>query len=250
MSEEYGMYPAFNQRKVINRSSFLRIFLRNMSVTSWLIVANVLFFFVTLLIGAFSNPDCTLTICRYLAIQPHNLIGFGFVWTLITSMFMHGRFLHLLVNMLVLFSLGGLCERIIGRKRFFRFYILAGIFAGLLFVALAYFFGNSQMGVMLFGGKYSYAVGASGAIFAIAGLFVVLTPKMKFYIIFLPFFSLPAYIMVPLVLIVTWAVSVSTGLAVGNTAHLGGFLYGLIYGFYLRCKYKSKTKAICNLFSG
>ena len=168
-------------------------------------------------------------------------------------MFMHGGIFHLIINMFVLFSLGNLCEKIIGRKRYLWFYILSGLFAGLVFVFLAYFFGSTNVGSLgerVFGSPLAYAVGASGAIFAIAGLFMVLTPRLKFMIIFLPFFSLPAYIMIPLVLFATWLVSAGVGIGIGNTAHFGGFLAGVIFGLYLRNKYKRKTRMISNYFSG
>ncbi|GAH36435.1 unnamed protein product, partial [marine sediment metagenome] len=71
-------------------------------------------------------------------------------------------------------------EKIIGKKRFLYFYIISGIFAGLLFIILSYFFGNTELGARIFGSPIMSAVGASGAIFAIAGLFMVMTPKLKF----------------------------------------------------------------------
>jgi len=111
------------------------------------------------------------------------------------------------------------------------------------------FFGTPGLGERIFGSASVYAVGASGAIFAIAGLFVILTPKLKFYIIFLPFFALPAYIMIPLVLILTWVVSAGVGFGVGNTAHLGGLVAGIVYGLYLRKKYKRKVAMLSKYFS-
>jgi len=140
--------------------------------------------------------------------------------------------------------MGSLCERIVGRKRFIWFYMLSGIIAGLLFVFLAYFFGNSGIGLRIFGSPTDYAVGASGAIFGIAALFMILIPKMRFSIIFLPFFSLPGYIMIPFVLFATWIVSSSANFGIGNTAHLGGFLCGIVYGLYLRYEYPKKVNAL------
>lgn len=251
MNEDFGMYPGFKrgQRK-LQRLSFFSFIFGNLGVNGWFILINIIFFIISLLSGILSNSTCESTLCRYAAIQPTNFLLKGYIWTLLTSMFLHGSFFHLFVNMLVLFSLGGLCEKIIGRKRFLWFYLLSGVFAGLLFVFLAYFFGVTEIGAKIFSSPFSYAVGASGAIFAIAGLFVVLTPKLRFYIIFLPFFSLPAYIMVPLVLFFTWLVSSTTGFPVGNTAHLGGFLCGVIYGLYLKNRYKRKTRLISEIFSG
>jgi len=67
---------------------------------------------------------------------------------------------------------------------------------------------------------------------------------MTFSIIFLPFFSLPAYVMIPLVLFATWLVSAGTGFPIGNTAHFGGFLAGLSYGLYLKKKYSRKVRLL------
>ena len=186
---------------------------------------------------------------EYIALKPANIFQLKYLGTFLTSMFMHGGIFHLLVNMFVLFSLGGMMEKIIGKKRFLGFYLISGLIAGLLFVFLSYFFGGTALGERIFGSPLISAVGASGAIFAIAGLFMVLTPKLKFMIIFLPFFSLPAYIMIPLVLFGTWLISSSTSLPIGNTAHFGGFLCGVFYGLYLRKKYPRKTKMLSEHFS-
>ncbi|MFH1500479.1 MAG: rhomboid family intramembrane serine protease [archaeon] len=218
-------------------------FFNNLSVTLWLIIINVLFFLVVVLTGFFT-PDKI----KYIALSPELTLQGKYLWTLVTSMFMHGGIAHLLINMFVLFSLGGLCEKIIGRRRFLAFYLISGIVAGLLFVVLAGAFGGVDLGARIFGSIDSSAVGASGAIFAIAGLFVVLLPKIRFMIIFLPFFSLPGYVMVPLVLIVTWVASAASGFPIGNTAHLGGFLAGLVYGAYLRKRYRKKVLMLSKMF--
>jgi membrane associated rhomboid family serine protease len=219
----------------------------SLSVTMILILINVLAFTVFfVLLSFYKNPE---VLYDFIALKPLNILQGKYLWTFITSMFMHGGLLHLFINMFVLFSLGGTMERIIGRKRFLWFYLISGIFAGLLFVVLAGLFGGSEVGAKIFGSSLIPAVGASGAIFAIAGLFVILTPKAKFMIIFLPFFSLPAYIMIPLILVVTWIASAASGFPIGNTAHFGGLVAGLAYGAYLRTKYKRKTRMISKYFS-
>ena len=121
---------------------------------------------------------------EYVAIQPNLFMNGKALWTLITSMFMHGGFFHLFINMFVLFQLGNLSEKIIGKKRFLWFYLLSGIFANLLFVILSFYFGNSSIGERIFGSPNISALGASGAIFAIAGLLMILIPKLRFMIIF------------------------------------------------------------------
>ena len=219
-----------------------KTFLFGLSVNTSIIIINVVLFLVFILLVNFN-----ILTWEHIAIKPTNIIDGKYLWTFLTSMFMHGGFGHLLINMFVLFSLGGMMERILGRKRYLYFYLISGIFAALLFVLLAYFFGNTDLGARIFGSPINLAVGASGAIFAIAGLYVMLLPKAKFMIIFLPFFSLSAYLMIPLVLVLTWVVSSSVGFGVGNTAHLGGLIAGLVYGIYLRSKYKNKVKALSKL---
>lgn len=183
----------------------------------------------------------------YLALEPDNILAGKYVWTLISHIFVHGGLAHLLVNMFALFSIGHLCERIIGRKRFFWFYLISGVFAGLFAVILSGFFGYG-LGERVFGSPSTFMVGASGAIFAIAGLFVILLPRIRFSIIFIPFFSLPAYVMIPAVLLITWIVTFAANLPIGNTAHFGGFLAGLFYGYYLRIKYKKKIRMLQGYF--
>ncbi len=220
-------------------------FLRNQSATRLLIYVNVAIFVIVVILNFFIANFTQ----DYIALSPSNIFQGKYLWTFLTSMFMHGGLIHILVNMFVLFSLGSLMEKIIGKRRFIFFYLISGLVAGLLFVLLAGFFGTTELGAKIFGDPSIPAVGASGAIFAIAGLFMMLTPKLKFTIIFLPFFSLPAYAMIPIVLFGTWLVSSSTGFPIGNTAHLGGFLCGIVYGLYLRKKYPRKTQVLSNHFS-
>jgi len=64
----------------------------------------------------------------------------------------------------------------------------------------------------------------------------------------LPFWSFPAYIIVPAVLFLTWIASIWGGLPIGNVAHFGGFLAGVTYGYYLRTKYSKKVKMLQRYF--
>lgn len=118
-----------------------------------------------------------------IAIKPSNILEGKYLWTFLTSMFMHANFFHLLVNMFSLFFIGSIVEKIIGRRRYFWFYILCGIFAGLFYSLFAYFLGGSMLGTRIFGSPDTFALGASGAIFGLAGLLAILIPKKKVYLI-------------------------------------------------------------------
>lgn len=222
----------------------LNSFFRKFSVTTWIIFVNVIVFVLALLFMGIFGADKVLSL---IALQPKAFFS-GTVWQLLTSMFMHGNFTHIFVNMVSLFFIGNFVERLIGRKRFFWFYMLSGLIAGLFFVVIAYFFGNTDLGARVFGSPEIFAVGASGAIFAIGGLLAVLTPKLRVYV----FFVIPMQMWVAMVvlLVVLWAASIGVGLPFGNIAHLGGLLCGVVYAFYLKKKYKRKTALISRYFSG
>lgn len=213
---------------------------RNFSITLNLIIINVIAFilFFILLSQNISYLD-------YFILKPFNIFQGKYLWTFLTSMFLHGGFFHLFVNMFSLFFVGSLVERLIGKKRFLWFYLIAGIFAGLLFVLIELLFPtNPEIG----------AVGASGALFGVVGLLVVLTPNLPVYVMLIPIPIKMKYAG-PGLVILLWLISISPtffggeSLLIGNTAHLGGLLVGLGYGFYLKKKYKRKSKLISRHFS-
>jgi len=140
--------------------------------------------------------------------------------------------------MFSLLFVGNLVERIIGKKRFLYFYLLAGLVAGIFFVLISLFFPSENV----------YAVGASGAIFGLIGLLMVLTPNLPVYMMFIPIPIKMKYA-APAMLVILWLVSILGNVPVGNTAHLGGFVFGLAYGFYLRKRYKNKTRYLNKVFS-
>jgi len=99
------------------------------------------------------------------------------IWTLITYIFLHGGFFHLLLNMLGLFFFGPDTERAIGSTRFAVLYLVCGILGGLGWLL---FTANQTAG---------FCIGASGAVFGILGAFAALFPERPITI--LVFFVLP-----------------------------------------------------------
>jgi len=210
-------------------------FFPNLSVTVSLILINVVLFILVLILlsaGIISESFFGSNIALSLEnIQQLRL------WTFFTSMFMHGGFFHLFANMLSLMFIGSLVERILGAKRFLWFYLIAGLFAGVLYILFELLF-PSGLG----------AVGASGALFGLIGLLVLLTPNLPVYLMFIPIPIKMKYAG-PGILIVLWIISRAGDIPIGNTAHFGGLLAGLIYGLYLKSKYKNKTQWLSKHFS-
>ena len=117
MSPVYSLYPK-------KRSLF-----GSLSVNTILILVNVILFVVFTLLLYFNSA-----FIDYIAIKPSNILEGKYLWTFFTSMFMHAGFFHIFANMLSLLFIGSLVERILGRKRYFYFYMISGLFAGLFFV--------------------------------------------------------------------------------------------------------------------
>ena len=204
------------------------------SVNTNIIILNlILFIAFGILLGAkiFSIDS--------VAIKPANILAGKYLWTFFTSMFMHAGFFHLFANMFSLFFIGGLVQRILGQKRFLYFYLISGLFAGLLFV-LSGLFSPTDM--------ETYAVGASGALFGLVGFLVIITPNLPVYVMLIPIPIKMKYAG-PGILILLWFISKAGNVPIGNMAHFGGLICGLVYGIYLRNKYKNKTREIRKFFS-
>jgi len=206
-----------------------RNFFAGLSVNTILILINVVFFIILV----FFPQEFLL---RNVVISLDNVKELR-IWTFLTSMFMHAGLFHLFANMLSLFFIGSLVERILGSKRYLKFYLIAGLVAGLLYILVEFLFPSGLP-----------AVGASGALFGLVGLLILLTPNLPVYVMFIPIPIKMKYAG-PGILIVLWLISIAGNVPIGNTAHLGGLLAGLIYGVYLRKKYKNKTRYISKHFS-
>ena len=134
-------------------------------------------------------------------------------WTIVTNMFVHAGFGHFFGNMLTLFFFGIYLSRLIGDNRLLIVYFGGGILGNILYLLLA--------------PPLSVAVGASGAVYAVAGTLVMLQPNLRVFLYFL--FPMPLWVVV-LVFFVGW--SFIPGVA--WQAHLGGLIFGLVAGYIFR----------------
>ncbi len=219
------------------------------SLTFIFTIVNVaiflVFFLASYLLSFTGNISASETLIRFIAVSPEWFVR-GYFWTLVTSMFLHGSFLHLMVNMVSFFFLGTFVERLIGKKRFFWFYMLSGLIAGLFFVLFAYLGTYFSNGTAWFGSISDYAVGASGALFGLGGLLAVLLPNLRVLVFFI--IPMRLWLAMTVLLVGFWAMSIGADLPVGNTAHFGGLVAGLVYGFYLRTKYSKKVDMLNRMF--
>lgn len=170
-----------------------------------LIIINVIVFVAQLVF------DSTLGLTNILALYPYNS-GLFKPYQLVTHMFAHGGFLHILFNMYALWIFGSVLERIWGPKKFLIFYLVCGLAAGL-----------TQMFFVTTGA----AIGASGAIMGLLAAFAYTFPNTEFFIIPFPFPIKAKYMAA-----IFAAFDIFGGFAgsdnIAHFAHLGGLVMGLI----------------------
>jgi membrane associated rhomboid family serine protease len=144
--------------------------------------------------------------------------------TLVTSMFLHGGWMHLGGNMLYLWIFGDNIEKLIGHARFFAFYVVTGVVAGLAHVV---FNANSDVPT----------VGASGAISGVLGGYLVLFPRNRVRVLTRGgIVAVPAVYMLGFWILIQFisglgAMSVAEGSEAGGVAymaHIGGFIAGIV----------------------
>jgi len=194
-----------------------------LSVTMVLVVLNVIayVFQITVL------PK--LIDLRYLELSLPG-IWHGFYWQLLTYQFMHGGWLHLIVNCWGLFVFGRAVEWAVGKSRFLVVYFLSGVLGGLLQVLACFLWPHYY---------YGGTVGASAGLFGIIASFTMLFPEQP--LLMLLFFVFPvkmrAQTLLAFLLVTTGAgISFPRSFLGGNVAHfahLGGILTGLAFSrFY------------------
>lgn len=165
-----------------------------------------------------------------LGVIPGYIIGGERLYTLITSMFLHGGLVHLLGNMLYLYIFGDNIEFVMGKIRYLVFYLASGIVASLTHIAIV-MIGDPEA-------LYIPAVGASGAISGVLGAYMYLFPYGRVRVIafwgWIPIFlSLPALVYIGFWFIYQLLMGLTTvvaGVSVGIAfwAHIGGFVAGYI----------------------
>jgi len=230
--------------------------LRPAIVTGLIIAVNVI---VWLLIqGAGSDLPLARSVCE-LGLIPGELTGLVPVGTkfpmgpglvcltdpgrqpahLLTSMFLHGSWMHLLGNMWFLWLFGNNIEDSMGRLRFLGFYLLCGLTA-----ALGQVIANPAAAVPM--------VGASGAISGVMGAYLLLYPRVRVYalifiFIFFTSVALPAWVMLGywfLLQFLSGIFAVRGEAGVAFWAHIGGFVAGVVLiRFFARDDYVQAHRA-------
>lgn len=215
-------------------------------VTKNLIAINVLMF-LALLSFERSGIDLNNLLGLHLFLAP----DFS-PYQLVTYMFMHGGFTHILFNMYAVWVFGSILERVWGSSRFLLFYIVTGVGAGLVQEVVQYLYYSMNLShylqVNLGGGlivpmaeylNMWTTVGASGAVYGILLAFAMTFPNERLFMIPFPFpIKAKYFVMIFGALELFTGLSNNVGDNVAHFAHLGGMIFGIFLILYWRKKGK------------
>jgi len=157
-------------------------FRRPSTAVTWLIIANVVVFFLDLVSQNFAGSAA------------HRLFGLSlgglnhlFLWQPLTYMFMHDGILHLLFNMIGLYVFGSEFERAFGRDRFLQFYATCGLVGGLAYLCLPVFnawYHHTPVALTIHYGRP--LIGASGAIYGLLIAAIIFFPHIQIILFIFP----------------------------------------------------------------
>ena len=184
-----------------------------------LLICLVVFFF------QISSSQSNL-ITYYYGVKPASLFNdfdnptFSPSLTLLTSIFMHGGWMHLIGNMMYLIIFADNIEDVFGTKKFILFYLFAGIFASISQALL-----DLNSGIPM--------IGASGAIAGVLGSYLYYFPRAKILVL-VPFFIFFTMRIPASILLIFWFIFQFLNLSnvessVAWMAHIGGFVFGYVF---------------------
>lgn len=182
-----------------------------------LILANVIIYIIIM----FFAPE----LFKYFAIYPITDSNFA-IWQPLTSMFLHGNFMHIFFNMIVLFSFGIELEKRLGSKMFFQLYFASGIFSAIFWML----------------GGIGAAVGSSGAICGLIAAYIFIEPNSKVLLFFIIPIKLKSFVygfaIFSAIFSILFLINPKYGFGLGHIVHLGG----LITGYFLTLYWKKYNK--------
>lgn len=236
----------YNNFNYTNKQSFksrIKYFYKQNKYLSYLIFINigvwVLVFITNLFVKTFNSnsPINAITktnfFLKYFAL-PGSIEAFiKKPWTIITYMFVHERFLHLLYNILILYFAGTIFNSFIKQKKILTTYLVGGIVGGISFLI----FCNTALTTP----SLSIALGASAGVLSVLLAVVAYIPNLHIKVFLTNTIKLKY---IALILILLDLINLRNGNAGGYFAHIGGIAFGYLYGLYIKNKVVNKKPNI------
>ena len=207
------------KRTFRQRGTLTQLIMINVGVFLFLKVLGVFFFL-------FKQENLEQLVLSYLALPADPALILKKPWTIISYMFLHYDFFHILFNMLWLYWFGKIFLEYLNPKKLISVYLIGGFAGGLVYVLAFNLFPAFQESL-----SQSVALGASAAVLAIVVAISFYVPDYTIQLMFLGPVKLKY---IALVTIFIDIVSIPSGNAGGHLAHLGGAFFGFLYATQLR----------------
>lgn len=208
------------------------------AVNRALVAANVVVFFGQLLLGPMTER--VIQTFGYIPARFLNPAAYGYAWwevgiTLVSSLFLHGGFVHLIGNLIYLWVFGGAIEEAMGHVRYFLFYLACGA-------------AGSLTHTLLFPASTIPSIGASGSIAGLLGAFLILRPHARIVtlfplVVYWAMAEIPAILFLPVwfgmqffngFLSIQAARGTQEIAGIAWWAHVGGFVFGMAVAAIVR----------------
>lgn len=200
----------------------IRNIFRQRNNLSILIFLNLAAFVVVLTVNlGFFFAGKTFDVSSWLGVSSNFSVLAHRPWTVLTYMFVHSSFLHILFNLLVLYWFGKMFLEYLSQRQLFGVYLLGGLAGALVFI-VAY----NIIPVFAVVKNVAFAIGASASIMAIVFAIAVLVPNLPVRLAFIGQMKLKYLAMI---IVAIDLLSIPFGNAGGHFAHLGGALMGAIF---------------------
>lgn len=175
------------------------------SVVNQIIVINVIIYVIQVILARSSFIEL-------FGLRPYVVLSRGYVWQLVTYMFLHGSPWHLLLNMFIIWMFGTPLEGVWGSNRFLNYYVVCGLGGALLSFLFSF---NTTV------------IGASAAGYGILLAYAILFPYSEIYVWGL--FPVRARTLVIFMIVIEFVSGITGRDGVAHFAHLGGMGAGFIY---------------------
>ena len=214
-----------------------------------LIIVNTIIFVVYFLSteGILLSTQFAAVMEQEFIMVPNNVLQGQQLYTLLTSMFMHANWLHLIGNMIFLYVFGDNVEDIFGHIGYLIFYIFCGLVAAVSYILVNLYAPliSATIGIPIASDLTSGVLGASGAIAGVLGAYIALFPKAKVIsFVFFVILPIPAFIFLGVWFLlqwVYWVTDISSGVA--YVAHIGGFIAGIVLALAIGLRRKKLRNA-------
>lgn len=188
-----------------------------------LLIANAAVFIAQGFVEWLGGPGAYQWMLTYFGLIPYAVTHGMLIWQPFTYLFLHADFWHLLMNMLVLWMFGRDLEIAWGRKRFYIYYFVCGVGAGLINIA-------AKSIPLAWGAPPSIVatIGASGAIYGVLIAMAMVFPDRQVML-----FPIPILMRMKVLVLIMGAIaffsSLGSGDNISHISHLGGMLVGYVY---------------------